>query len=263
MGPLPGGRNLGAPFRSGASAPSSGGSATRVRKRAHRDTGFLSTMTRSPFFPKFADLPREIPIFPLAGAVVMPGVQLPLNIFEPRYLKMVSDALAADHLIGMIQPTSETALDEVPEIHRIGCAGRITSYSETTDGRIVMVLTGLCRFQVHAEIAGRNGYRRVVADWERFAADCHDEDDAMADRPGFLASLKAYCVLRGVEVPWDDVKKMPDRDLVNLLCAHLPLSPEDKQALIETIPAGDRAHLMRGLMDMASAASMDVNEHRH
>jgi Lon protease-like protein len=220
-------------------------------------------MTRSPFSPNFADLPREIPIFPLAGAVVMPGVQLPLNIFEPRYLKMVTDALAADHLIGMVQPTSETMLDEVPEIHRIGCAGRITSYSETSDGRIVMVLTGVCRFQVSEEIAGQHGYRRVIADWERFAADCHDEADTMADRPGFLASLKAYCTLRSVEVPWDDVKKMADGDLVNLLCAHLPLSPEDKQALIETIPTADRASLMRGLMDMASAASMDVNEHRH
>jgi hypothetical protein len=193
----------------------------------------------------------------------MPGVQLPVNIFEPRYLRMVSDALAADHLIGMIQPTSETALDEVPEVHRIGCAGRITSYSETSDGRIVMVLTGVCRFQVHEELPERHGYRRVVADWERFAADCHDEESGMGDRPGFLTSLKAYCVLRGVEVPWEDVKKMADGDLVNLLCAHLPLSPEDKQALIETLYAADRASLMRGLMDMASAASMDVNDHRH
>lgn len=220
-------------------------------------------MTRSPFLPKLADLPPELPIFPLSGAVVMPGVQLPLNIFEPRYINMVSDALADCHLIGMIQPTSETALDEVPEIHRIGCGGRITSYSETVDGRIVLVLTGVCRFQVRAELEGRNGYRRVAVDWERFAADCYDQSQAIGDRNGFLSSLKAYCTLRGVEVPWDDVKKMPDGDLVNLLCAHLPLSPEDKQALVETIPTDERASLMRGLMDMACVASMDVNEHRH
>jgi hypothetical protein len=220
-------------------------------------------MTRSPFFPTFADLPAEIPIFPLPGAVVMPGVQLPLNIFEPRYLNMVADALAESHLIGMIQPTSETMLEDVPEIHHIGCAGRITSYSETSDGRIVLVLTGVCRFQVRTEVEGRRGYRRVSADWERFAGDYHGEGQAIGDRSGFLASLKAYCTLRGVEVPWDDVKKMPDVDLVNLLCAHLPLSPEDKQALIETIPTDERASLMRGLMDMASAASMDVAEHRH
>jgi len=220
-------------------------------------------MSRSPFFPKYADLPIEIPIFPLPGAVVMPGVQLPLNIFEPRYLNMVTDALAEAHVIGMLQPTSETLLDEVPEIHHIGCAGRITSYSETTDGRIVLVLTGMCRFQVRTEVEGRHGYRRVSADWERFAADYHEETVTLTDRNGFLGSLKAYCTLRGVEVPWDDVQKMADADLVNLLCAHLPLSPEDKQALIETIPTDERARLMRGLMDMASVASMDVAEHRH
>ena len=125
------------------------------------------------------------------------------------------------------------------------------------------VAYGVDFFSAAGTLAERNGYRRVVADWERFAADCHDEAGTMADREGFLVSLKAYCTLRGVEVPWDDVKKMADGDLINLLCAHLPLSPEDKQALIETIPTADRASLMRGLMDMASAASMDVNEHRH
>ncbi|MBK1645641.1 peptidase S16 [Thiocapsa imhoffii] len=220
-------------------------------------------MTRNPFFPKFSDLPTEIPIFPLAGAVVMPGVQLPLNIFEPRYLNMIFDALAADHLIGMIQPTSETMEDDTPELHRIGCAGRITSYSETTDGRVVLVLTGVCRFQVSREVAEKNGYRRVRADWERFAIDYQDQDSVIQDRKGFLSSLKGYCTLRGVEVPWNDVEQMPDRDLTNLLCAHLPLSPEDKQALIETLSTSDRAALMQGLLGMAAVASMDIAEHRH
>jgi uncharacterized protein len=220
-------------------------------------------MSRTPFFPRFADLPAELPIFPLPGAVVMPGVQLPLNVFEPRYLSMVADALADTHLIGMVQPTSEALFDDEPEIHRIGCAGRITSYSETTDGRIVLVLSGVCRFQVRTEIAGRHGYRRVSVDWERFAADCHEDTQSISDRDGFLVSLKSYCTLRAVEVPWDEVQKMPDSDLVNLLCAHLPLSPEDKQALIETIHLGERASLMRGLMDMASASSMNVAELRH
>lgn len=220
-------------------------------------------MTRNPFLPKFSDLPTEIPIFPLAGAVIMPGVQLPLNIFEPRYLAMVSDALAASHLIGMIQPTSETLMDDDPKIHRVGCAGRITSYSETSDGRIIMVLTGVCRFQVSSELEPRTGYRRASIDWERFAADHHGDEGSIADRPGFLSSLKTYCALHGVEIPWDDLEKMSDNDLTNLLCAHLPLSPEDKQALIETLHTTERASLMRGLLDMASASSMRVAEHRH
>jgi len=220
-------------------------------------------MTRTPFSPKFTDLPAELPVFPLAGAVVMPGVQLPLNIFEPRYLRMVNDALAADHLIGMVQPVTETSAGEEPEIHRVGCAGRITSYSETGDGRIVMVLTGVCRFAVLQELGRRRGYRRVRADWDRFAGDYHEGESRLADKSTFFSSLKAYTSIHGVEIPWDEVKSLPDADLVNLLCAHLPLDPDDKQALIETLDLKDRAQLMRGLMDMSSASSVQTAERRH
>lgn len=220
-------------------------------------------MSRSPFLPKFSDLPEELPVFPLAGAVVMPGVQLPLNIFEPRYVNMVTDALSADHLIGMVQPLSHTALDDTPTIHRVGCAGRITSYSETNDGRIVLVLTGVCRFDVRGELDMRRGIRRVTAAWERFAIDFHDDDSTLADRASFLSSLKAYSTLHSVEIPWDDVEKMADAELINLLCAHLPLEPEDKQALVETLDVRDRAELMRGLMDMSSVSSVQTAEHRH
>lgn len=193
----------------------------------------------------------------------MPGVQLPLNVFEPRYLNMITDTLSRDHLIGMIQPLGETTFDEVPELHRIGCAGRITSYSETNDGRIVMVLTGVCRFEVLEELPERRGYRRVRPGWERFARDFHEDESKLVDREHFLRSLRAYAVLRGVEVPWDDVKEMGDADLVNLLCAHLPLAPDDKQALVESLDLVDRGELMRGLMDMSSASSVDTAEHRH
>ena len=210
---------------------------------------------RSPFLPNFADLPSELPVFPLSSAVVMPGVQLPLNIFEPRYLRMVQAALATDHLIGMVQPLAQDTGEEgQPALHRIGCAGRITSYSETSDGRIVLVLTGLCRFEIEQEIAGRGGYRRVRPRWQRFAGDYTDDADTIADRKGFMGSLKAFCTQRQVEVPWDDIGKMDDGDLVNLLCAHLPLGPDDKQALIETVDLGERAALMRGLMDMSTLA---------
>jgi Lon protease-like protein len=219
-------------------------------------------MTRSPFIPKFSALPSEIPVFPLPGAVVLPGVQLPLNIFEPRYLNMVEDALAADHLIGMIQPVSGDGSDS-PRLHRIGCAGRITSYSETSDGRIILVLTGVCRFESANELGLRRGYRRVQPDWERFTIDYHPEDQTLADRESFVNSLRAFTHLRGVEIPWDDIKTMEDWDLVNLLCTHLPLAPDDKQALIESIDLGDRAQLMQGLMDMSSASSVDGAEMRH
>jgi hypothetical protein len=219
-------------------------------------------MTRSPFIPKFSALPSELPVFPLPGAVVLPGVQLPLNIFEPRYLHMVEGALASDHLIGMIQPVTGDDEDS-PRLQRIGCAGRITSYSETTDGRVILVLTGVCRFQVIEELPLHRGYRRVRPDWERFTIDYHPETQTLPDRAAFVNSLRAYSKLRGVEIPWDDVKSMEDADLVNLLCTHLPLAPDDKQALVESTDLADRAELMQGLMDMSSASSIEGVEVRH
>lgn len=217
----------------------------------------------SPFMPRFADLPTELPVFPLAGAVTMPGIQLPLNIFEPRYLSLVQDALATNHLFGMVQPLSGQDEVEVPALHRVGCAGRITSYSETNDGRIVLVLTGVCRFEILGELEEVRGYRRVRVNWDRFAGDFQAAGDGILDRGAFLASLRAYVRPRGVEIPWDDLKGMADLDLVNLLTAHLPLNPEDKQALLETNLLADRAVLMRGLMDMASASSVEGVEQRH
>jgi Lon protease-like protein len=217
----------------------------------------------SPFMPKFADLPTELPVFPLAGAVAMPGIQLPLNIYEPQYLNMIQDVLATDHLIGMIQPLIGQEDVEVPALHRVGCAGRVTSYSETQDGRVVIVLTGVCRFEVQGELEETRGYRRVRAAWSRFAHDFQPETGHLVNRERFLASLRSYVRPRGVEIPWDDLKAMEDLDLINLLTAHLPLPSEDKQALIETINLVDRAELMRGLMDMASASSVEGVEQRH
>ena len=226
---------------------------------------------KNPFLPDFKDLPSDLPIFPLSGAVVMPGVQLPLNIFEPRYLHMVQAALATDHLIGMVQPlgneTFGNSADDVgsdaPALHDTGCAGRITSYSETNDGRIVMVLTGLCRFKVGQELPERDGYRRVTPVWDRFASDYNRDGHDIQDRDAFMGSLRAFCDLRQVEVPWDDIGKMDGGDLVNLLCAHLPLGADDKQALMETIDLRERATLMRGLMDMSTLGGSVGNEQRH
>ena len=218
---------------------------------------------RSPFLTTFADLPNELPVFPLSGAVVMPGVQLPLNIFEPRYLNMVQAALAGDHLIGMVQPLSADAFEARPALHRIGCAGRITSYTETNDGRIVMVLTGLCRFDIDSELPERDGYRCVRPDWSRFASDYRQDEEDIREREQFMGSLRAYCDRRRVEVPWEDIVKMADAELVNLLCAHLPLGADDKQALVETVDLHERAALMRGLMEMSTLSGEGRSEQRH
>jgi hypothetical protein len=217
---------------------------------------------RSPFFQRLPDLPSVLPIFPLSGAVVLPGVQLPLNIFEPRYLAMVQAALASDHLIGMVQPRTQDT-GEAPPIHRIGCAGRITSYSETNDGRIIRVLTGLCRFLVIDELPMQAGFRRVKPDWQPYALDLEEVETTLAEREHFMGSLRAFCDQRSVQVPWDDLGKMADADLINLLCAHLPLEAEDKQALLETVQLDERAALMRGLMEMSAQASRLGTDQRH
>lgn len=217
---------------------------------------------RSPFFQRLPDLPSVLPIFPLSGAVVLPGVQLPLNIFEPRYLAMVQAALASDHLIGMVQPRTQDT-EEAPSIHRIGCAGRITSYSETNDGRIILVLTGLCRFLVIDELPMQAGFRRVKPDWQPYALDLEEVETTLAEREHFMGSLRAFCDQRSVQVPWDDLGKMADADLINLLCAHLPLEAEDKQALLETVQLDERAALMRGLMEMSAQASRLGTDQRH
>jgi hypothetical protein len=217
---------------------------------------------RNPFLQRLPDLPEVLPIFPLSGAVVLPGVQLPLNIFEPRYLAMVQAALSSDRLIGMVQPRANDDGDH-PQLHQIGCAGRITSYSETNDGRIVLVLTGLCRFSVREELPMQEGFRRVRPDWSGFAADLEDVESTLGERDRFMGSLRAFCDQRSVEIPWDDIAKMPDSDLVNLLCTHLPLEAEDKQALLETVQLGERATLMQGLMEMSAQASRLGTEQRH
>ncbi|MFW5724302.1 MAG: LON peptidase substrate-binding domain-containing protein [Halochromatium sp.] len=217
---------------------------------------------RSPFLQRFPDLPDVLPIFPLSGTVVMPGVQLPLNIFEPRYLTMVQAALASDHLLGMVQPRAREE-DDPRDLHRVGCAGRITSYSETNDGRIVLVLTGLCRFRILEELPTQEGFRRVRPQWQGFAQDLEDDEAGLSERDRFMGSLRAFCEQRGVEIPWDDIGKMADADLINLLCAHLPLEAADKQALIETVQLDARASLMRGLMEMSAHAVRQGFEQRH
>ena len=217
----------------------------------------------NPFTPKFESLPTTIPVFPLPGAVVMPGTQLPLNVFEPRYLNLVLDALGDHRMFGMIQPDPQAPKTKEPALCSTGCAGRITSFSETGDGRIVLVLTGVCRFDVQEELPTLRGYRKVVASWSRYAGDYAPHRSDAIERAPFLRSLRSYCEANGVEVPWKDLATMSDDDLVNLLTAHLPLDPTEKQALVEAVELEQRAKLMAAFLDLGSGRGEDGARRRH
>ena len=219
-------------------------------------------MARNPFTLAYEKLPSSLAIFPLAGAVVMPGTDLPLNIFEPRYLSMVFDALGAHRMIGMVQPDAAATTAGEPVYHT-GCAGRITSFSETTDGRLLLVLTGVCRFDIQEELSAINGYRRVVPDWARFRADYKASDEHIQDREELLRSLRSYCEVKQLEVAWDELELLRGGDLVNLLTCRLPLEVADKQALLEVITVAERAKLLNALLGLAMSEGVNATGTHH
>ena len=199
-----------------------------------------------------ADLPDTIPVFPLPGALLLPRGRLPLNIFEPRYLAMLDDALKSDHrLIGMIQPLGD---DRPPRLHRIGCAGRVTSLSETEDGRYLIVLSGLCRFRVIAEREGFTPYRRIEPDWTPFTADL-DRSEVLEtfDKEEFLGLLRHYFEIAGLSSDWDTMREAEPEMLINSLSMMCPFEIEEKQALLEAPTLGDRAETLVALIRFAIA----------
>ena len=180
------------------------------------------------------ELPETIAIFPLAGALLLPRSRLPLHIFEPRYLQMVEDALKTDaRMIGIIQPNAIPGRDG-NGLQTIGCAGRITQFSETEDGRYMITLGGASRFRVLKEIEGFCPYRRCTVKWDGFERDLGcDETDTGFERDGFLNLLSRYFDQRGLSADWDTLTEADDELLINSLSMMLDLEPEDKQALLE------------------------------
>ena len=196
------------------------------------------------------DLPTIIPVFPLPGALLLPRARLPLHIFEPRYIAMLEDCMKSQYrLIGMIQ----TSGAEGQRLAAIGCAGRMTSFSETDDGRYMVTLTGMSRFRLGAEVEGFSPFRRFHVGWQAFARDRdpQDEDDAGLNRPAFLALLSRFFEVRQLGVDWKNLSKAEPELLINALSMLLPLQPEDKQALLEAPTLTDRRQTLTALIEIA------------
>ena len=215
--------------------------------------------------PGYEDLPDCLRVFPLSGALLLPGGRLPLNIFEPRYLNMVNDAIANDRLIGMIQTLEEgqAAAGEAgqPEIYQTGCVGRIISFSETEDGRYLITLGGLIRFDVVSELAEKDGFRQVRPSYERFRADLDalvGESEGEIDRSGLLAALRTYFDCRGIQGDWEAIEETPDAHLVTSLAMICPFAPSEKQALLEAMTLTERAETMTAILQMAAHCAPDT-----
>lgn len=201
-------------------------------------------------YRKPADLPRTIPVFPLGGVILFARGQLPLNVFEPRYLNMTDDALAGERLIGIIQPDGTGSPDR-PGLARVGCVGRLTAFAETDDGRYLITLTGICRFRVLRELQVRTPYRQVDADYEPFAADLKAPGMVLGfDRDGLLEVVRGYFERNELKSDWDAMEQAPPEVLVNALSSLCPFAPMEKQALLEASDIEARTATLLALMAM-------------
>ena len=209
-----------------------------------------------------AELPGLLPIFPLAGVLLLPRGRLPLNIFEPRYLAMFDDALATNRMIGMVQPSDPDAPSPSPPLFPTGCAGRIVAFNETEDGRYLVTLAGLSRFRIAEELPLHRGYRRVTPDWNGFEHDFKEEACAI-DRARLIQLLQDYFRQQGLSANWETVEKTPDERLLTSLAMICPFAPCEKQALLEAGCLTDRARIMMALLEIATASSGEGDRPRH
>lgn len=219
-------------------------------------------MRRNRLYRNIGDLPRIVPVFPLARALVLPGLQLPLNIFEPRYLSMIDDSIGRDRVIGMIQPHAEQPAGAIPlrpgdqdrpELYRVGCLARLISFRETEDGRYLIVLEGICRFRLAEELPATALYRQVVPDYKEFADDLSTASTVDIDRALLLRHLKRYLEHQSLNADWKAIETATTEALVNSLTLSCPFEISEKQALLEAPTTAGRAQILLTLIQMAAA----------
>lgn len=206
-------------------------------------------------FTDTADLPKTLAVFPLEGVLLLPGRDMPLNIFEPRYLAMVDAALQNGRMIGMVQPFSEDGgRFNGPSLHKTGCAGKITQFCETGDGRYIIALTGVCRFQIVTECDCMTPFRQVEADYTPFAHDLKKDLTALAiDRGGLIGAIKRLMEANELQLDWSEVETMPSDVLVNGLAMICPCGAAEKQALLEADTLLRRAEILQAIAQIDGA----------
>jgi len=206
-------------------------------------------------YSDISHLPSQIPVFPLAGALVFPRGQLPLSIFEDRYLSMVDDALRTDRLIGMIQPEHSNSV-KAPPLYKVGCAARISHFNEVGDGRYSITLTGVSRFRLMQELKTEAAYRVCAVSYDEFRSDLITpaENDEV-DRTGFLRTLRAFAAANRLKLDWDEIEKVPSETLVNALSMMSPFSASEKQALLEAGSLKERTEVLIAITEIELARS--------
>jgi uncharacterized protein len=209
------------------------------------------------------DLPDVLPVFPLRGAILLPRASLTLNVFEPRYLALIDYALANERLVGVVQPGPDTGTEESPEgksfpLRRIGCAGRITAFNETDDGRVMVTLSGIARFQLGADVSTDAPFRMGAVDFTPYPSDFvsgHGEEEV--DRPHLIATLRSYLEANNLNADWDRINSANTERLVNTLAILSPYGPEEKQALLEAGDLRARADALIALAEIELATRDD------
>src|SRR5262249_22410552 len=210
-----------------------------------------------------ADLPETIAVFPLPGALLLPRGQMPLNIFEPRYLEMVDDTLRDGHrLIGMIQPdTAHPGPESRPNLYKVGCVGRITQLAETGDGRYLLQLTGVARFRIEEELTVATAYRQCRVTYAPFADDFiarKGEDDV--DRKTLLAALTAFLKANNLKADWQGIESAPNEALVNALAMMSPYDPAEQEAMLEAADLKTRAEILVAVTEIGLAKTKTDGE---
>jgi len=208
------------------------------------------------------NLPTTIPIFPLKNALLLPGRQLPLNIFETRYLSMVSNALKTDKIIGMIQPTEKKDLkhkNNGEEVYEIGCAGKIVSSNQTPDNRYEIILQGVSRFSILKELEKVSGYRRVKVNWKNFKSDLKKGSQTFIDRSLLKNVLGNFAKKHSVQLDWEGLDKMKDKDIIGALIAFYPFQSNEKQAILESKNEKEQAKTIISLMQINNFSYQENN----